>query len=229
MCRYCLSVDHQMEFEKLIRWCRQQSTGGAAAAGLCCVAGLSSTVQYRTVQCSTVQYSTVQCCRSPHHLPPRLLRVAGGQAVVGAVQQAALAGHHRHLPQGGLLELPLTLLADTVMNMNTLFGTLNAENFDYNLSQYRCLNWRLLLVCRGCWRARPGRSGCGRAWCGAPWSATCCWPTSSASAATPRASPSASPTCASSSRPASCGPTRPGGSARRRARRCTGAGQLQAV
>ena len=57
MCRYCLSVDHQMEFEKLIRWCRQQSTGGAAAAGLCCVAGLSSTVQYSTVQCSTVQYS----------------------------------------------------------------------------------------------------------------------------------------------------------------------------
>lgn len=26
--RYCLSVEQQMEFEKLIRWCRQQSTGG---------------------------------------------------------------------------------------------------------------------------------------------------------------------------------------------------------
>ena len=25
--RYCLTIEHQMEFEKLIRWCRQQSTG----------------------------------------------------------------------------------------------------------------------------------------------------------------------------------------------------------
>ena len=114
--------------------------GSCSWAVLCCRALQYSTVQYSIVQYSTGQYSTVQCCRAPHHLPPRLLRVAGGQAVVGAVQQAALAGHHRHLPQGGLLELPLTLLADTVMNMNTLFGTLNAENFDYNLSQYRCLN-----------------------------------------------------------------------------------------
>ena len=110
-----------MEFEKLIRWCRQQSTGGAA---------------YSTVQYSTVQYSTVQCCRAPHHLPARVLRVAGGEAVVGAVQQAALARHHRHLPQGGRLELPLTQLADSVI----LVGTLNVENYDYNLSQYRCRN-----------------------------------------------------------------------------------------
>ena len=36
--------------------------------------------------------------RRPHHLPARLLRVAGGEEVVGAVLQAALAGHHRLLP-----------------------------------------------------------------------------------------------------------------------------------
>ena len=38
--------------------------------------------------------------RRPHHLPAWLLRVAGGEEVVGAVLQAALARHHRHLPQG---------------------------------------------------------------------------------------------------------------------------------
>ena len=38
--------------------------------------------------------------RGPHHLPPRLLRVPGGQEVVGAVLQAALARHHRLLPGG---------------------------------------------------------------------------------------------------------------------------------
>ena len=35
-----------------------------------------------------------------HHLPARLLCVARGQEVVGAVLQAALARHHRHLPEG---------------------------------------------------------------------------------------------------------------------------------
>ena len=35
-----------------------------------------------------------------HHLPTRLLRVARRQEVVGAVLQAALARHHRHLSQG---------------------------------------------------------------------------------------------------------------------------------
>ena len=34
------------------------------------------------------------------HLPAGLLRVPGGQEVVGAVLQAALARHHRHLSQG---------------------------------------------------------------------------------------------------------------------------------
>ena len=38
--------------------------------------------------------------RRAHHLPTRLLRVARGQEVVGAVLQAALARHHRHLSQG---------------------------------------------------------------------------------------------------------------------------------
>ena len=38
--------------------------------------------------------------RSSHHFPAGLLRVARGQEVVGAVLQAALAGHHRHLSQG---------------------------------------------------------------------------------------------------------------------------------
>ena len=38
--------------------------------------------------------------RRPHHLPARLLRVAGGEEMVGAVLQAALARHHRHLPEG---------------------------------------------------------------------------------------------------------------------------------
>ena len=36
----------------------------------------------------------------PDHLPAGLLRVPGGQEVVGAVLQAALARHHRHLSQG---------------------------------------------------------------------------------------------------------------------------------
>ena len=37
---------------------------------------------------------------SSYHLPARFLRLAGGQEVVGAVLQAALARHHRHLPEG---------------------------------------------------------------------------------------------------------------------------------
>ena len=37
---------------------------------------------------------------SSDHFPAGLLRVAGGQEVVGAVLQAALARQHRHLPQG---------------------------------------------------------------------------------------------------------------------------------
>ena len=41
-----------------------------------------------------------KCCRRPHHLPAGVLRVAGGEAVVGAVLQATLARHHRHLPEG---------------------------------------------------------------------------------------------------------------------------------
>ena len=36
--------------------------------------------------------------RSPHHLLARLLRLTGGEEVVGAVLQAALARHHRLLP-----------------------------------------------------------------------------------------------------------------------------------
>ena len=35
-----------------------------------------------------------------NHLPVGLLRVPGGEKVVGAVLQAALARHHRHLSQG---------------------------------------------------------------------------------------------------------------------------------
>ena len=35
-----------------------------------------------------------------HHLPAGVLCVARGEEVVGAVLQAALARHHRHLPQG---------------------------------------------------------------------------------------------------------------------------------
>ena len=38
--------------------------------------------------------------RSAHHLPPGFLRFPGGEEMVGAVQQAALARHHRHLPEG---------------------------------------------------------------------------------------------------------------------------------
>lgn len=38
--------------------------------------------------------------RGPHHVPARILRVAGGEEVVGAVLQAPLARHHRHIPQG---------------------------------------------------------------------------------------------------------------------------------
>ena len=45
---------------------------------------------------------------SSYHLPARLLRVAGGEEVVGAVLQAALAGHHRHLPQGAGAGTPRT-------------------------------------------------------------------------------------------------------------------------
>ena len=37
---------------------------------------------------------------SSDHFPAGILRVAGGQEVVGAVLQAALARHHRHLPEG---------------------------------------------------------------------------------------------------------------------------------
>ena len=36
--------------------------------------------------------------RSPHHFLTRLLRVPGGEEMVGAVLQAALARHHRLLP-----------------------------------------------------------------------------------------------------------------------------------
>ena len=36
----------------------------------------------------------------PHHLSPGILCLAGGQTVVGAVLQTALARHHRHLPEG---------------------------------------------------------------------------------------------------------------------------------
>ena len=36
--------------------------------------------------------------RGPHHLPSRLLRLPGGEEMVGAVLQAALARHHRLLP-----------------------------------------------------------------------------------------------------------------------------------
>ena len=42
------------------------------------------------------------------HLPPGFLRVPGGQEVVGAVLQAALARHHRHLPQGAGAGTPRT-------------------------------------------------------------------------------------------------------------------------
>ena len=38
--------------------------------------------------------------RSAYHLPPGFLRLPGGEEMVGAVQQAALARHHRHLPEG---------------------------------------------------------------------------------------------------------------------------------
>ena len=38
--------------------------------------------------------------RSAHHLPAWVLRVPGGEEVVGAVRQAALARHCRHLSQG---------------------------------------------------------------------------------------------------------------------------------
>ena len=38
--------------------------------------------------------------RGPHHVPARILRVAGGEEVVGAVLQAPLARHNRHIPQG---------------------------------------------------------------------------------------------------------------------------------
>ena len=36
----------------------------------------------------------------PHHFSPGILCLAGGQTVVGAVLQTALARHHRHLPEG---------------------------------------------------------------------------------------------------------------------------------
>ena len=45
---------------------------------------------------------------SSDHFPAGLLRVAGGQEVVGAVLQAALARHHRHLPQGAGAGTPRT-------------------------------------------------------------------------------------------------------------------------
>ena len=35
-----------------------------------------------------------------HHFSPGILCVAGGQTVVGAVLQTALARHHRHLSEG---------------------------------------------------------------------------------------------------------------------------------
>ena len=38
--------------------------------------------------------------RSTHNLPVGILRVPGGEEVVGAVLQATLARHHRHLPEG---------------------------------------------------------------------------------------------------------------------------------
>ena len=38
--------------------------------------------------------------RPAHHLLAGVLRVPGGEEVVGAVLQAALARHHRHLPEG---------------------------------------------------------------------------------------------------------------------------------
>ena len=38
--------------------------------------------------------------RGADHFPPGFLRVPGGQEVVGAVLQAALAWHYRHLSQG---------------------------------------------------------------------------------------------------------------------------------
>ena len=38
--------------------------------------------------------------RSAHHIPPGILRISGGEEVVGTVCQTTLAGHHRHLPEG---------------------------------------------------------------------------------------------------------------------------------
>ena len=43
---------------------------------------------------------TICVPRTAHHIPAGVLRVPGGEEVVGAVLQAALARHYRHLSQG---------------------------------------------------------------------------------------------------------------------------------
>ena len=76
--RYCLSIEQQMEFEKLIRWCRQQSTG-----------------EYW----NCLVWWCWSLSRSSHHISPGFLRVSGGEEVVGTVEQATLAWHHCYLSQ----------------------------------------------------------------------------------------------------------------------------------
>ena len=77
--RYSLSLDLQLQFEKLIKWCRLQSTGN---------------LEFVIKSESQSQF------RSAHHLPAWVLRVPGGEKMVGAVLQAALARHCRYISEG---------------------------------------------------------------------------------------------------------------------------------
>ena len=71
--RFTLTSHQQMEFERLIRFCRNQSTG------------------LRNILLSISRWSVSLMCRSPDHLLARLLCHSHRETLVGAVHTPAVA------------------------------------------------------------------------------------------------------------------------------------------
>ena len=68
--RHSFSEEQQMQMEKLVRWCREKSTGSYLGFFL---------------------YKLKLSFRFTNHIPAWFLRVFGNEEVVGTVLQAALA------------------------------------------------------------------------------------------------------------------------------------------
>ena len=89
--RYGLTEAQQATMEQLILWCRKQSTGESTVMYFYFVCSTFSREMFVNLQPPSMSKTGITLVRFAPDVPAGILRVAGGEAVVGAVLQTALA------------------------------------------------------------------------------------------------------------------------------------------